>query len=160
MLTFSTFKDEFRVIIPGDPTIALFKSGANVFSPMSAPGWMTFTFENENAVRWTTAGGDDRVLERVGEKDDAREYLAELAGTYYSGELDVFYRFHVTDEGLVLRRPKNEERILRPSFRDGFAAELATFYFTRGADGKCDGVRISSNPRVRHMWFRRVEGFD
>lgn len=160
MLTFSTFQDEFRVIIPGDPAIPLFKSNPNVFSPMSAPAWMTFTFQNENAVRWTTAGGDDRVLERVGEKDESREYLAGLAGTYYSAELDVFYRFRVTDNGLVLRRPKNDERILRPTFRDGFAAELASFYFTRDADGKCSGVRISSTPRVRHASFRRVEGFD
>ena len=160
MLTFSTVKERLTAIIPGDPAIPLFKSNPNVFSPMSAPGWMTFTFDNENAVRWTTAGGDDRVLERVGEKDESREYLSKLAGTYYSPELDVFYRFHVTDDGLVLRRPKNDERVLRPSFRDGFAAELAAFYFTRDADGKCNGVRISSNPRVRHMWFRRVDGFD
>jgi hypothetical protein len=153
-------KDEFRVLIPGDAAIPLFARDKNSFSPVSAPGWMTFTFENEDAVRWTTAGGDDRVLNRVGEKDESREYLAELAGTYYSAELDVFYRFHETNEGLVLRRSKTDDKVLRPSYRDGFAAEMAAFYFTRGEDGKCNGVRISSNPRVRHMWFRRVEGFD
>ncbi len=83
--------------------------------------------------------------------------LAAYVGTYYSAELDT--RISVVRQGdtLVMRQPFGIEWPLTPSFADGFTARLrgtTGFVFTRGLDGKVDGVAAWANG-VRNLRFAR-----
>jgi hypothetical protein len=60
-----------------------------------------------------------------------------------------------TFEGLVLTQLKNDPGPLRPVTRDLFAGDVGKTRFTRDAQGKVDGVLLTTG-RVVDLKFERV----
>lgn len=82
--------------------------------------------------------------------------LGEYAGDYWSEELQVVYRLHVTEDGLEIRARGSDAGGLRPDYRDVFRGPFASrFHFER------DGERITafgmSVGSVAGIRFERVE---
>jgi len=80
--------------------------------------------------------------------------LAEYEGTYYSEEIDATYRVTLKDGNLVVTRKKFAPTQLTPRFRDGFGTSsiLGTFRFTRDAQNRVNGFRLSAG-RIRNFLF-------
>jgi CubicO group peptidase (beta-lactamase class C family) len=81
-------------------------------------------------------------------------HLADLAGRYYSVELDVTYVLEAAADGLRLSRRANSPRPLLPVGSDRFRAGLLSFTFQRAPDGRVTGFSIDAG-RVRNIRFER-----
>lgn len=85
--------------------------------------------------------------------------LAELAGTYYSPELDTTYTLIVENGALVATHWRNESVSLKPVGPDAFRGDAWWFpeiEFTRGDDGIVTGFGLTGD-RVRNLRFDRRE---
>lgn len=80
--------------------------------------------------------------------------LSEYEGTYYSEEIDSTYRVSLKDGKLIVTRKKFGPTQLTPAFRDAFSSLsiLGTFRFTRDAQNRVDGFRLSAG-RIRNFRF-------
>lgn len=80
--------------------------------------------------------------------------LGEYEGTYYSDEIDSTYRVSLKDGKLIVARKKFGPTPLMPAFRDAFTSLsiLGTFRFTRDAQNRVDGFRLSAG-RIRNFRF-------
>lgn len=84
--------------------------------------------------------------------------LAELAGDYYSPELQTFYRIVVKGDSLLARHPRHGDVPLSATDEDTFAGGAWFFgkvVFSRGEDGRVDGLRVSGG-RVRDLRFMKL----
>lgn len=82
--------------------------------------------------------------------------LKELAGNYYSDELNVLYSIEVKDGALSLRHPRGEFA-LHQTASDAYIAEfpIGGLTFTRDADGNCTGLLINDG-RAQKVRFDKV----
>ena len=84
----------------------------------------------------------------------AASQLARYAGDYYSEELETVYHLLVEDGKLLLRHRWLGSIRLRPVFKDYFAADGFNVEFTKGENGRVDGLEVSSG-RTRGVRFQR-----
>lgn len=83
--------------------------------------------------------------------------LADFVGRYYSDEVETAYTFNVVNDTLRAQHQRHPDRKLAPRKENEFSAPfLGTIAFTRGKDGKVNGMKVS-NGRVRNLWFERVK---
>jgi CubicO group peptidase (beta-lactamase class C family) len=86
------------------------------------------------------------------------DQLAAFAGTYHSDELGASYTVTARDGALTLRTRWGVERTVRPAYDDTFHGDFL-LTFERGADGRVEGMRMSSG-RVRNVAFVRTGSGD
>jgi len=85
--------------------------------------------------------------------------LDGYAGTYYSPELETWYRIRVERDGLVLFHARHPPALLTHRGEDHFQGGVpGTVAFTRDPDGRVDGF-LAGGGRVRNLRFHRIEGF-
>src|SRR5690606_16409490 len=92
------------------------------------------------------------------------EYLTQYTGEYHSRHLDFYCRIASNEKGqLVIRRPTIADKQLIPDGKDRFLFEMqdgdAGWYvvaeFTRGKNGKVDGINMQ-HVRMMHHRFEKV----
>jgi hypothetical protein len=106
----------------------------------------------------TTAAGDTVPADFVEDADTSGAALAALVATYYSPEAEATLTVELGDGGaLVVRRAPDLNAPLRPLYRDGFASPVGVVVFTRDAQGRADGLRVTAG-RVRNLRFVRRGG--
>jgi CubicO group peptidase (beta-lactamase class C family) len=124
-------------------------------------GGRFFTVDSTEAgivLRMTeTDGGRSRP--RVWEKElpfvPTPDQLATYVGDYVCDELgSLVYTFYVEDGTLKARARPGQRFTLIPVFRDAFLERGHTIRFTRGADGRVEGLRIYAD-RVRNLRFAK-----
>ena len=84
--------------------------------------------------------------------------LAQYQGTYYSPELDTFYRIRLEEDDLILGHVRQPDRPLAPRGDDRFEGSswpMRILEFQRGEDGEIQGFRATGG-RVRNLLFLRV----
>lgn len=109
--------------------------------------------KGEPGLRVTAAGVAPATYTRAEAARPTPESLVELAGSYWSEELEVAYIAAVKDGKLTLRRRPDPALTLEPTYKDGFVSRGSMFYrFTRDKRGRVDGFTISGG-RVRHLKF-------
>lgn len=82
------------------------------------------------------------------------EELAELAGTYYSEELDIAARLSIESGKLAYTGPSGPSRTLEPLKRDMFAADSWQFELARDGGGKVTGFLLHAG-RIRGLRFAK-----
>ncbi len=111
--------------------------------------------KGEPVLRVAAAGVAPATYARVEAARPSPAELTELAGSYWSEELEVAYVAGIVDGKLTLRRRPDPALTLEPTYKDGFVAGGSTFYrFTRDPRGRVDGFSISGG-RVRHLKFTK-----
>jgi hypothetical protein len=108
-------------------------------------------------VNYATAisGTDTTLYDMVPAVSPTPKELAAYAGTYWSDELDTRVEIRVRDTVLVIKQRPASEAMLRPTFRDGFAApEIGSVVFFRDSKGKIFAFGIWAG-RVRNVRFMR-----
>lgn len=98
--------------------------------------------------------GDGRTLELEAMPPADTSKLSEYEGDYYSEEIDSTYRVMIKEGRLVVARKKAATALLTPRFRDAFSSPgiLGVFRFTRDAQNRIDGIRLSAG-RIRNFRF-------
>jgi hypothetical protein len=79
-----------------------------------------------------------------------------LAGSYYSEEVDAWYRVEPSGATLVLRRGTAGGVPLRPSGDDTFRAGSLTLRFVRDGAGPATAFTVEAG-RVRDIRFTRLD---
>jgi len=147
--------DLLTVTVSGDSLVAALDEGPGVeYAPVAprefrstAPGrtdTLEFTGPDGAAagVRVRRSGRPAAAYERIDRASRAARELAAYAGEYFSGELDVVYRFEVSDGRLYVRFKRAPASPLTPLVRDQFAAWPLVFDFERSSGGEVSGVRL------------------
>lgn len=96
--------------------------------------------------------GRTQIARRVSE-DAPFATPAELAGTYYSPEIDAEYTIAVNDGAAEVTRPNTKPDALEPIHGDWFRAGFR-YRFERDAAGNITGFRISAG-RVKNILFQK-----
>jgi hypothetical protein len=107
----------------GEGRFPLAPVAENAYRLSAAPRRYIFTFQQESdglAVREDIEGSPVNTFHRVMDEAQLPAPLQELAGSYYSSELDVSWMFVVTDERLVLLRHRMEPDTLTSIFGQVF----------------------------------------
>jgi hypothetical protein len=78
--------------------------------------------------------------------------LADFVGTFYSSELDRYWRFDIVLGDLMLHRVAMSPQSLRVRGEDVFGSGAATFRFGRGRDGRVTHLFVDV-PRARGVRF-------
>lgn len=95
------------------------------------------------------------IYERVEAFAPDAEQLKELAGSYYSEELDTTYKMTVEQNRLFAVDRNGMKRPLTPTIRDAFTTlSGAQFEFNRDASGKISGFAVHAG-RIRNVRFVR-----
>jgi len=109
------------------------------------------------------APDDSRVtrFERITPTTPTPAELADLAGDYYSDELDVTYTIGVEGDHLAVRSiwmsdPVSLTGVVKDRFESG-SGSLGVVAFDRDAQGKVSGLQIHGG-RVRNVALRRLNG--
>ncbi len=98
--------------------------------------------------------GDQRVYTRVAEAHPTAADLAELAGSYYSPELDVTWRVALEDGKAVLHARGLDNGTLEPAMKDGFTGGTGFARFLRDPRGRIVGFDLSAS-RTQGIRFER-----
>ena len=100
----------------------------------------------------------DAVWERADEEEGIElgaQALAELAGDYYSEELDVVYAIRQTDQGLELSVASQPPLALIALEPDVLRAQFLTLRIERNTAGAIAGFQLDAG-RVQNLRFVRV----
>lgn len=83
--------------------------------------------------------------------------LAAFTGTFYSPELDAWYRIRLEGDRLRLEHPRHPPALLTFAGDDRFrGGTLGTLVFQRNAQGQVEGF-LAGGGRVRNLRFVRIE---
>jgi CubicO group peptidase (beta-lactamase class C family) len=142
--------DGLTLTLMGYP-IPIQANGAGRWLPVD-PDWdVEITVPADDALSIRLWGGKPTIYRKL----LADSTIApELAGTYYSPELDIRYRIAHDGEALTVRRGFAPPQALQPVTRDLYASSYMVFEFTRGADGQPQGFTLSAD-RVVGIRFER-----
>ena len=126
----------------------------------AAPRRYVFTFVERPgaslALEEDIEGSPKRTYERVPESMQATRPLDDLAGPYYSAEVDATWTFVLRSGQLVLERRRMDPDPLTRLFGDVFQSEAGYLIeFTRNKRGKVATMEVTTE-RVRHLRFMRT----
>lgn len=135
---------------------ALLPLRANRFRLAGQPAELEFTPDGNLAVAqlaWPPR--TPLVMKRaaLAPSQPTRAELERYAGSYYSEELGARYQVVASDSTLILKTRWGTDRTFRPVHADTFTGDFLV-RFTRGRDGKIDGMLMSSG-RVFGVRFAR-----
>lgn len=135
--------------------IAMVPRDANHFRAEGAPIEIVFESTAQGSPSTMTLNIEGRspsIYASMPPADTSK--LSEYEGTYYSEEIDSTYRVKLQDGKLVVTRKKAGPTPLTPAFRDAFSSLsiLGTFRFTRDAQSRVNGFRLSAG-RIRNFRF-------
>lgn len=131
----------------------------DVFEMIGVPAEVFVHFDREDgrisSMRRTIDGkprGEFRPFER---RTPSPRELADYAGRYHSGELDVDYLLRAGEGVLLFTVPGQPEQELTAAFGETFEnPDYGAFEFLRAADGAITGFHLQSG-RVRNLLFTR-----
>ena len=155
------FYEQGKLILDGggEGRFELRPLGNNAYRLMEAPRRYIFTFfkrsDGSLAVRVEVEGSPAHELRRVVETKPTAAALRELAGSYFSPELEVTWTFVVRDGALVLERHRWKPSPLSPVFGNTFQTEGFVLTFRRDAGTRSLVLEITTE-RVRRLRFTRV----
>jgi CubicO group peptidase (beta-lactamase class C family) len=103
----------------------------------------------------TSVGSFAQPADTAGESRRRNDRLAQMAGNYYSSELDLPVSLVVRDGALYLRRPKSADIRFGSFATDLFtSSDKMLLRVTRRADGSVSGFTLTAT-RVRDLEFSR-----
>jgi CubicO group peptidase (beta-lactamase class C family) len=115
----------------------------------------TYFFDAGNVLRVVNPNGTTDRYERVERAEPSPEQLAELAGVYASAEAEAVFEIVANSERLILRRRPDTTVLLRPIYKDAFAAQgLGLVRFRRDAAGRVTALGVTGD-RVWDLRFAR-----
>lgn len=85
--------------------------------------------------------------------------LSKLQGHYFSSELDTYYRIYLKENQLVLSHVRHGEHQMTFVQGENYQVNyypMRDLAFSRDESGEILGLH-ASNPRVRNVWFTKVE---
>jgi hypothetical protein len=157
VLTFGRQGERFFFQPPGQPPVEIFPTSETEFFIKVAPGRIAFQREADGKVNRVTLhrSQGDLLGQRIVAVAMSAQSLSELAGDYYSEELDGELHLAVIDARLFVNNSSGFRTPLAQRSEKSFALPGgATFEFARGADGQIGDFEYSS-PRVRGLKFVR-----
>ena len=163
ILTFSRVEDKFYTQATRQSKIEIVPTGPTSFKLVGVEAAVTFHKNDKGEVETLTLhqNGEHAAKKLVAEPWSPDEkQLAAYAGTYFSGELETFYRIVVVDKSLVLRKRRQLKEIkLSPIKEHHFGAEIfgGTELKFRADDGGEFNVLVVGNGRTRGVTFKRIE---
>jgi CubicO group peptidase (beta-lactamase class C family) len=144
----------------GQSAVEIFAASETEFFMKVAPGRIAFERGPDGTVNRVTLHrtlGDLIAQRIVATSTSPPQSLDDLAGIYYSQELDAQLGLSILDGRLTVNNSSGFRTPLAPRSEKTFALPGgATFEFSRGNDGQVSGFEYSS-PRVRGLKFVRRE---
>ena len=98
--------------------------------------------------------GNKTICKRKKEIDLGEINLEAYTGNYYSGEIDVTYRFFLEEETLKVKIANNEPMDLSVNDSDEFLGEFTIIRFQR-EDGIINGFELDAG-RVKNLKFEKI----
>jgi Beta-lactamase/Domain of unknown function (DUF3471) len=155
VMTFTREGDRYFAQAIGQPRFELFPFSQSGFFLKAVDAQVTFHRDADGTVkRLTLHKHGDREAHRIEPFTPTAASLAELAGTYYSDELDTAYRLVIESGRLIARNRQDHSRALEPMAQDLFSLAGADVGFRRNASGAVDGFVYSSRT-VMNLEFER-----
>ena len=155
-LTIAAVGEYLRVVGPSADSLR--DEGGGRFS--TASGYrLAFEPAGARAERLRIEAGDGTVREMLAAPPVAAAAvsLGDFAGTYRSPELGSSLVVRVANGRLMARISPDDDVALTPAYTDGFRVgpSPSTVRFTRGSDGRVNGLRAFAG-RARNVRFDRV----
>ncbi len=153
-LAIVTADDESLSVSVDGAAIPLVATDSTHFTPAHPTSFAELSFDADEptAMTVTSASGRTQVAPRV--PDDApAPKPEELAGTYFSPEVNATFTIAVNNGAAEVTRPNTKPSKLEPIYGDWFRAG-SRYRFERDAAGKITGFRISAG-RVKNILFQR-----
>jgi CubicO group peptidase (beta-lactamase class C family) len=150
--------DQFFAQPAGESPIELFAASQTEFFAKADAGRMVFQREPDGTVSQVTLHrpAGDLVGRRIAAAAASPELLRQLAGTYYSAELEAGLRLEILGKRLIVNLAGNGRFPLSQLSDSSFLTPAgATFEFKRGADRQISELDYSSS-RVRSLPFVRM----
>ncbi len=166
-LAFKNVRDTLRIAVPGAPEFILYPEAVNKFFLKEIDAQCTFVSGADHQVgeiTWHQNNQDFKGVKVTGKKISAPTELAEFAGTYFNGPLNVDYQVRFENDKLYLNLPKTFKTYLSfdtkmPLFQvngDKFNTQgVGVVEFTRNKDLKINGFRFVDVGRVRDIEFQK-----
>ncbi len=126
-----------------------------VLTNFSNAGSGTMAMKIADIILNKPADPDEESPER--EELPALAVSNDIAGSYYSPELETIYTLEIKEGELMGKHPRHGVFKIKMVETDTLHSELFAFarvYIVRGANNKIVGVRVT-NGRVRNMWFEK-----
>ncbi|MEZ4570056.1 MAG: DUF3471 domain-containing protein [Thermomicrobiales bacterium] len=95
-------------------------------------------------------------FEYIGRSGPPGNNLDHYTGAYESSELATSYRIEISDDELVWKRRRFDDKPLRHLIDDTFASDQTVFAFDRDADDRVTGFTVHTM-RAFGMRFERTE---
>jgi CubicO group peptidase (beta-lactamase class C family) len=155
------FYEQGKLILDGggEGKFELRSLGNNTYRLMAAPRRFIFTFitrrDGSRGVLVDVEGSPITELTRIAETNPDVAALQALAGSYYSPELDVTWKFVVRNGALVLERHRWKPSPLSPVYGTVFQAEGFVLAFRRNSRSRQMVLEITTE-RVRRLQFTRL----
>jgi CubicO group peptidase (beta-lactamase class C family) len=160
VLTF--FRDDARYMTQatGQQAVEITPLDATSFKIVGVDARVVFVADDEGRFNELTLyqNGEHRALRLPDEDQAPAPDLGELAGRYFSDELETFYTVEVEDGRLQLLHRRFGPVALNRIKDDAYSGAFPVFMidFERGEGGDVKGLR-AGNGRARDVYFERVE---
>jgi hypothetical protein len=120
---------------------------------------LKFTFDKDGKpVSAETVDSNGEVTRFVPEKEwrPTPEDLSSFKGDWFSEEAGATLTVAVDVDKVFVRQRPATSLLLQPIYKDHFAAQGYTVWFTRDKNGKVDSMHVGAS-RMRDMPFVRVK---
>jgi len=114
----------------------------------------TYKFDGRGQMHTTDEFGTVVVYDRVDPANPSVDQLKELAGRYFSDEVETTLNVVVQGDRLVIQRRPDLTTPLTPVYADAFSGALGWVIFRRNASGRVVALSISQ-PRMWDLPFTR-----
>ncbi len=154
ILTFRRDGDQFYAQATGQPEFELFHVLGTKFELHVVEASVTFNREDDgNVPTITLSQNGDHVAVRL-DNEPATINFAEYVGSYFSEELETFYRVVEEDSKLVLQHRRWDDIALTHTTGERFSGgfPIAEVEFKRDDSGEILGFS-AGNGRTRDVWF-------
>lgn len=155
--------DKFHTQATGQPKLQIVPTGPTSFELVGVEAALTFEKNEDGEFETLTLHQNgDHTAKRLKDKpwSPDKEQLTSYSGTFFSNELETFYRFDIIDDSLVLKQRRQVEPIELTSVKEHqfVATKLngTKFKFQADSDGKIMNI-IVDNGRTRDVQFKRIK---
>ncbi len=158
ILTFTREDETLYVQATGQQRLEIAATSDSTFRILAVEAAITFHRGESGAVdRLTLHQGGDQPATRLdgGPWEPTAADLEDYTGTFFSEELETYYRFTVEDEELVLLHRRLDKTDLEAGEEDQFSGGGLTLEFERDRNDEVIGFYLS-NVRTRDVRFARV----
>lgn len=149
--TQATGQQRLEIVPTSDSTFALTTVEASVVFHRNEDGKVDGLTLNQNGQNHATRLHGDEAIAWEPTVDD----LADFEGSYFSPELETFYRVALGDEVLLVYHRRIDDAELTTGEEDTFSSGGLTYSFERDRNGEVIGFYLS-NGRTRDVRFERM----